>query len=73
MASRVTFSSFVAPIRAWQLLCNTPEQVRGSERVRESEDFIREFGDVADDAPYLRKVIKAQKDEDFMRGFNGDD
>jgi len=43
------------------------------ERVQESEDFVRGFGDLADDAPYLRKVIKAQKDEDIMRGFNGDD
>ena len=43
------------------------------ERARESQEFLQEFGDVVDDAPYLRKVIKAQRDEDFVRGFNGDD
>lgn len=44
-----------------------------AERVQGSEEFVREFGDLMDDAPYLRKAIKVHKDEDFIRGFNGDD
>ena len=42
-------------------------------RVQESEGIMRGFGDLTDDASYLRRVIKAQRDEDFIRGFNGDD
>lgn len=49
------------------------EKQQLEERLQQAEEFTQEFGDIADDAPYLRKVISKQKDEDFIRAFNGDD
>lgn len=49
------------------------EKQQLEDRLQVAEEFAQELGDIADDAPYLRKVIKNQKDEDFIRGCNGDD
>ena len=49
------------------------EKRQNEERIHAAEEFIHEICDFAEDAVYLRKIIKRQKDEDFIRGFNGDD